>query len=42
MVERARAIVESDGRALLEIMISDGPARARVGSAEAAAPPRAA
>jgi hypothetical protein len=41
-VERARAIVESDGRALLEVTISDGVARARVGSAEAAAPPAAA
>jgi len=41
-VDRARAIVESDGLALLEITSSDGVARARVGSAEAAAPPAAA
>jgi hypothetical protein len=41
-VERAHAIVESDGRALLEVTISDGVARARVDAAAVAAPPAAA
>jgi hypothetical protein len=41
-VERAQAIVESDGRALLEVTISDGVAHTRVGAADVAAPPAAA
>jgi hypothetical protein len=41
-VERARAIVASDGRALLEITIADGVARARVGAVDAPAPSAAA
>jgi Stage II sporulation protein E (SpoIIE) len=38
-IEQARATVESNGRALVEITIADGLGRARVSAADAAAPP---